>query len=482
MTTMVDQDKYSNIGESLMASNVGRVRLRTLVGLRWIAIAGQTIAVFFVLWVLGFIIPLHLCLAAIGASAALNLFLTLRFPSTRLLKDTEATAYLAFDILQLAALLYLTGGIQNPFTILFIAPVTISAAMLGQLSFVFLVGLSFVSVSLLSIFHMPLPWGEDPNELSIPMIYKIGVWAAIMLGIGFTAVYIRRVAIENSRMADAFSATQMVLAREQRLSDLGALAAAAAHELGTPLSTIQLISKEVLIDIPKDSPYREDMEMISSQIARCRDILSRLSEEKEMGDAIYARQRLEVLIEEVVAPQLKPDKSIKTFFKGQMGEASPDIWRRPEIIYGLENLIENAMDFAKSTAAIETYWDDQMVEIQIVDDGPGFLPEIIERLGEPYVTSRPTERTNTRAAGRTSTTQAAEKRETIKQLTAEDGMGLGFFIAKTLLERTGGRLSFSNHTGRRLPNGDWLTGGAYVKVTWPRSVLEASQLAESVAK
>lgn len=443
----------------------GKLRLRTLVGLRWIAIFGQTFAIILVDRFLQFDLPTLLCLAAIGASAALNSYLSIRNPAPRLVRDTEAVFYLAFDIVQLTVLLFLTGGIQNPFTILLIVPVTISAATLGQTSTLILLALSFVCVTIISVVHEPLPWHGHGAFQTLPTVYKVGLWTAIILGIGFTAAYLRRIASESSRLADAYTATQLVMAREQRLSDLGALAAAAAHELGTPLATIQLTAKEVLNDIPLKSPYREDMELINSQIARCREILSRLSENKEKGDAIYARQRLTALVEEVISPHRKPNKHLHAFFSG--ADTPPEIWRRPEIIHGLENLIENAMDFAAATTAIEIYWDEQLIEISITDDGPGFAPEIEERLGEPYVSSRPAAK------------PSALRRQANLTGPSEEGMGLGFFIAKTLLERTGGQLAFSNHTGHTLPNGEHLKFGASVSVTWPRASLEATQLREA---
>ncbi len=440
----------------MMQSNPRQLRLLTLIRLRWFAIAGQLAAVLSVRSIFGFEFPFAPALIVISASVLLNIVLGLLFPSTKRLTDREASLYLSFDILQLAALLYLTGGIENPFSILFIAPVTISAATLSSRSTIILSILSFVCVSVLAVYHLPFPW---EGELPLPPIYIFGLWSALLLGIGFTAFYANRVAVEATRMSDALAATQMVLAREQRLSDLGSLAAAAAHELGTPLATIQVIANELIHDEPRDGPHYEDLELIKSQAARCRDILQTLSDRKDDTDDIYDRQKLRVVIEEAIGPFKESGKELILNVRDSEAE-EPEILRRPEIIFGLGNIVENAVDFADSAIAVEAFCTPDQVAIHVIDNGPGIPPEILTHLGEPYLTSR----------GDRKRFESLERQE---GASVPGGMGLGFFIAKTLLERTGAKIEVSNHSGVVLHNGDRLGGGAAVEIRWSRAAIEA---------
>ncbi len=443
----------------------GRVRLRTLVWLRWVAIIGQTGAVLVVQDGLGYAVPLVQCFIVIGASVVLNVVVSIAYPSTKLLSDFEASLYLAFDIVQLAVLLFLTGGVENPFTLLFLAPVAISASMLNLRITMSLIALVFVLVSALAIWHLPLPWTPG-QPLSLPPTYIAGLWVALLLGIGFTAAYAWRVAVEAARMSDALAATQLILAREQQLAALGGLAAAAAHELGTPLATIHLVARELEKELPPDSPYADDIALLASQSIRCREILSRLAAQPEGGDEIYGRQSLAALIEEAISPY--QDAGIEIVVTMQGAPPEPVLQRRAEIVHALSSLVENAADFARTRVLIEGAWDDETVSIAIYDDGPGFSTEILTRLGEPYITSRPLARAalddpNRALAG------------------GHEGMGLGFFIAKTLLEHTGGQVTFGNHSRPLAPSaraGREARGagyeslcGAMVAVRWPRSVV-----------
>lgn len=436
-----------NEATASVAAEAGRVRLQTLVLLRWLALAGQLVAVLFVNFGLGFPLPLGLCLAAIAASAWLNVFLTLRYRTTVRLPDWQAAVYFAIDLMQLAVLLFLTGGLQNPFAILFMAPVTISATTLSLRSTVLLLALSLVYVTLLAFFHMPLPWTPD-EPFAIPSLYVLGIWIAVSLGLGFMAAYAWRISQESRRMSAALAATQFVLARAQRLSALDGLAAAAAHELGTPLGTISLVAKELQRGGLSAADMEEDIELLRSQAERCKDILSRLSREPKSEDAIYSRLPLHVLLDEVIAPHRDMDVEFHVSVSAGEPEASePLIWRRPEILYGLGNFIENAADFAHSQVSVAVVYDRKTVAISIADDGPGFAPDVIEKIGEPYVTTRP------RAA------------RAIEPGSEHEGMGLGFFIAKTLLERTRARVEIANR--------DDGTQGARVTAVWPREAIEA---------
>ena len=237
------------------------MRLRTLSNLRWLAVAGQSAALFLVYFALGYRLPLLYCAAAIAASAALNIVLALRYPPAHRLTNREATFYLAFDVLQLAALLYLTGGIANPFALMFLAPVVIAAATLNLGNTLILAAIAFASVALIAVVHQPLPWPAG-EALLLPQLYQAGIWAALVIGIGFTSVYAWRIASESARMSAGLAATQLALSREHRLASLGALATAAAHELGTPLGTIAVVARELERALPENSAEIEDVRLL----------------------------------------------------------------------------------------------------------------------------------------------------------------------------------------------------------------------------
>jgi len=440
---------FANTQDAMNALR-GPVRLRTLTALRWLAVAGQSLAIVIVHFALGFPTPLGLCLGAIAASAWLNLFTMLRFSPQRFLSDREAAGYIAFDIMQLCALLFFTGGVQNPFSALIIAPVTIAASVMPLRYTIGLAALAIAGVSILTLHHMPLPW--RPGEvLELSPIYKAGVWAALSFSVAFFAAYAHRIAAESAQMRSALAATQIVLAREERLAALGGLAAAAAHELGTPLATIQVTAKEMLREIKRSLPDEEDLSddaaLLVSQAERCRDILGRLSRHGDAGDAMHDRLSVDALMREAAAPFIDQPMGpkIRIELKGAEGVAQPVLKRRPEIIFGLRNFIENAAGFALSEVRIAAEWDAENLTISVLDDGPGFSPEVLSRLGEPYVSGR----AGLRASAR------------------KGGLGLGFFIAKTLIEATGARVTFEN---RAWPASDTeafgARDGAWVSAVW----------------
>ncbi len=419
----------------------GRLRLRTLVLLRWLAVAGQTIAVLIVALGLRFTIPLGWCLAVIAASAWLNVLLSFALPGRHLARDWEAAAQLAFDVMQLGFLLALTGGLENPFCLLLIAPATVAAATLPTRQ---AVAVSFLAVAVgatLHWVHLPLPWFAG-QAVSLPPLYELGLCAALAVGILFTAGYAWQAAAEASRMELALNATQVVLAREQRLSALGGLAAAAAHELGTPLATIQVVAKELLRNSPPEDPVAEDARLLLQQAERCRDILKSLSQRPDTGDMVHARLGLAQLLEEVAEPYRAIGPRIVTSVEGPQGDFVPDVKRFPEAIHALSSFVENAADFAIDEVRVIGRFDSEMICVEVRDDGPGFAPDMLVKLGEPYVTSRP--------SGEGSRSH-------------HQGMGLGFFIAKTLLERSGATVAFGNDR----------QGGAVIQTRWPRARIEA---------
>lgn len=435
---------------AIREEELGVLRLRTLVRLRWLAVIGQTGAVAGVYYLLGFPLPLGLCLAAIALSAWLNVFLTLRWRKSLRLQSQQAGLFLGYDVIQLAVLLYLTGGLENPFAFLFLVPVTISATSLPLKWTLWLGALAFVCATVLAVEHLPLPWNPQA-PLVLPQAYVGGMWAAIVCGVVFSAIYARRIAEEARQMSAALSATEMVLAREQRLSALDGLAAAAAHELGTPLATIALVAKELKRELPPDGPHTEDIDLLISQAGRCREILSRLANREAEADEIYQRTKLSVMIEDLIAPLRGSDVQISVDAAAGDGAAAaePVFRRNPAIAYGLGNLLENAVDFAESRVGVEARWTEANVSIAVGDDGPGFHQDVFDRLGDPFVTTR-------RGYGM----EAGDE-------TRHEGMGLGFFIAKTLLERSGAGVSLAN---RPSPG-----HGAVVQVVWPRAAVDVGK-------
>src|SRR5271156_3424324 len=396
------------------------VRLDTLVRLRWLSVCGQLAAVLVVHFGLEFEVPIWACLAVIALAVLLNLALRFGFRHTQWLEPDRAAWLLTFDIAELAALLYLTGGLENPFSFLLLGPVLISATALPPRMTLLIGTFAMFCATVLVFLHYDLPWdSEDPLEL--PEIYMVGVWLSILLAIGYIGVYTWQVAEEARQLSDALAATELVLAREQHLSQLDGLAAAAAHELGTPLSTITVVVREIERALEVNSPYAEDVKLLREQAQRCREILSKITE-LPAGEP-FDRMPLSAPIEEAVAPPRNFGVAIGVTLPPDRA-AEPVGARNPAIRYGLGNLIENAVDFAHSRVEILAQWTADEVSIVISDDGPGFAPEVVDRIGAPYVTHR-------RPGGR-----GPDAEEDVVF-----GLGLGFFIAKTLLERSGARLA-----------------------------------------
>ncbi len=426
-----------------------QLRLQTIVRLRWLGVLGQLAAIAVVALVFEFRLPVGWCLFLTACSAWLNVFLAVRFPARHRLSARLATALLAYDILQLAALLYFTGGVQNPFTMLLVVPVTVSAATLPPRHTMVLALLAAAAAILLTLIYHPLPWYPS-QPLEHPFLYDLGIVTAVISTMLFMALYARRLTRESKLMSAALTATELVLAREQKLHALDGLAAAAAHELGTPLSTIVLVTKEMQAGLPRDSALAEDVELLRQQALRCREILQKLTKHPTEQDPLHGTISLQEMLEEAAAPYMNDGKPIHIFVHPASGIAGtmqdqPLAARRPGVLYGLGNLIENAVDFSQGRVDLTGEWDQSNVSVTLTDDGPGFAPEIIDSLGEPYVTSRP--------AG------------TRKSASKAGGLGLGFFIAKTLLERSGARVSLEN---KQAPQ-----SGAIVRLVWPREAFEA---------
>jgi two-component system, sensor histidine kinase RegB len=422
----------------------GRLRVRTLVTLRWLVVAGE-VALLLLVMSMGFAVPYPLCFAVVGAGAWLNLLTGVASPGQRVFGDREATIQLSIDLLLISTLIFLTGGASNPFVLILIAPVTLAAATLPLRQLLVLGAMAAVFSAVLAVISLPLPHAPGA-AVAVPESFRIGAALANIAGIALTAGYVRQAAVESARMALALDVTQAVLAREQRLSALGALAAAAAHELGTPLATISIVAKELARDAPT-AAVKEDADLLVSQAERCREILRRLTETPDAAsDQIHERLSLRQLVQEVIEPHAGvKDVRVEAIVTGAKGMKTPDIRRMPEITHAFTSFVENAVDFANSEILVSARFDADTIAMEVRDDGPGFAPDVLAKLGEPYVTTRP----------------GAEGSRT-----GHIGMGLGFFIAKTLLERTGAVVTFQN--GR--PH------GAVVSARWPRSKIEAGVL------
>ncbi len=427
----------------------GRVRLRTVVLIRWVALAGQVVTLTLVHFGFGLALPLAPALVVVLLSGALNVALQVTRPKQLWLQEREAAFNLAFDLVQLAALLALTGGLSNPFAILILAPVTLSATILSPRSTAVLSMLAIVLVSLLALWHLPLPWPDEP--FAMPVFYRLGVWSALVIALVFIAAYVSFIAEEARGMSEALTATQMALAREQRLSALGGLAAAAAHELGSPLGTIAVVARELERELPADSPWHEDMELLVAESKRCREILARLADNPEDdGGEPYNRIPVAALVETAAAPYARDgiDLEIEAGPLPEGPREHPTVVRSPEIIHGLGTLLQNAMQFARHRVWVEIAWDAEWLIVTIADDGPGFDPGVLTRLGEPYVSTG---------------SQDARGSSAGQQL------GLGIFIAQTLLGHAGASLRFRNPR----------EGGAEVEIRWRRNTL--SEVAEGLS-
>ncbi len=439
------------------------VRLRTLIVLRWIAIIGQLAAIFAAQAVFDITLDVGLCYLAVGAAVVANLVAIFIYPENKRLSEEALLLMLVFDITQLGFLLYLTGGLNNPFAMLMLAPVTISATTL-QLRSTLIVGTAAaILVTLLAFLHDPLRTAGGVT-LGLPATFLFGFWAAILIGILFVSTYAHRVTSEVHSMSDALLATQMALGREQKLTDLGGVVAAAAHELGTPLATIKLASSELIDALDGQDDLQADARLIREQADRCRDILRGMGRAGKT-DAHLQSAPLSAILREAADPHANRGRTILYDIAAADGGSprQPVLARQPEIIHGLRNLVQNAVDFATSTVWIDAFWTDRDITVRIIDDGAGFPPQVLGRIGDPFVSRR--------------------RGTPVSERPGYEGMGLGLFIAKTLLERTGATLSFANGTDPFLaqdlnPDLSRHRHGAIVEVTWNRARISRDDTAD----
>ncbi len=419
----------------------GRLRLGTLVVIRWIALLGQATTLAVVHFGLTYPVVFVPAMAVIALAGVLNVLLSVTRPRATWVSDREALWHLCFDVAQLAVLLGLTGGLQNPFAILILAPVVVSGWALSRRSTLIISALALVLVTALAFWHLPLPWPESGILLS--PVYVSGVWTALVIAVVFIASYVSSVAQENRRMSQALEATRLALLREQQLSALGGLAAAAAHELGTPLATIAVVARELERELAPESPLREDVELLHAEALRCRTILSGLAERPAWDDGSpYHHLPMGALVEAAAAAHRRDGVTLEIHAGPAIDSdaAQPIVPRNAEVLHGLGTLIQNAVQFARHSVEVDLTWDEESVMLRIADDGPGFDMTVLSRLGEPYYSTGPRDRR--RGEGQ--------------------HMGLGIFIARTLLSHLGANMDFSNE----------ISGGAVVEIRWPRNKLE----------
>ena len=411
------------LGENL---NLDR---KTLIILRWIAITGQLFAINLVYFYLNLTFPIFIAHVIIIIGLITNLVLQFKIKSI-LLKDFYASIFLIYDLIQLSLLLYLTGGISNPFSILMIIPAIISSTFLSMGTTIVLGFLTITFLFLLTVFHHPLPGIHDGNVI-FPKLYLIGYFIAIIIGLIFLSYFGIRFAGESKRRSDAVNKLQQVIAKEYELESLGGQAAAAAHSLGTPLATISVVSKELKKELKNNKEVSKDIDLLISQTKRCGEILKQISKKQISEDVFLSKTSLESLLSEVI-DSFQETSSKKIELVASEDENKVNFKRSPELIYGLRNFIGNAVKFSKSKVEIVIQSDKQKIFVYVVDDGPGFPDDIIKILGEPYIKSKSLE------------------------VKSNSGLGLGTFLGKTLLERQGAQLNFHNHEN----------GGASVSISW----------------
>lgn len=393
--------------------------LHFLITLRWIAVCGQALTILVVYYGLGFSLPIEKLSIVIFLSLGINAFFSFLSPKSKLIPTHQVAAYLLYDLGQLTTILYLSGGLNNPFTVLLLAPVVVAAGFLPLHKTEFLYAGTVGSICVLAFSPYPLPW--QMNGLELPLILKIGVGIALFTAMIFISLYVQRVAAEAKNLTTALNASVEALAREQRLASLGALAAAAAHELGTPLTTITLITQDLLEDVTLPA-QRSDLNLIQEQLKRCRHILEELAKnfagEKTLPyEMLSLPATLQLILSRLPADPTK-HVEIKTLTSGE----PPFLQLTPELIHGLNNILQNGWQFARSLVTITLSWTPDAIYITIKDDGPGYAESILDRLGEPYVSGRPENQ-------------------------AKYHLGLGLFIAQTLLAKIGGTLYFKNNQG-----------------------------------
>ncbi len=402
----------------------------TLTILRYIAIFGQFLAVNIVFFYLQLEFPIKASYLVIFLGLLTNIFLQFKIKANQL-KDSFASLFLLYDLFQLAVLLYLTGGILNPFSILLIIPAIVSSTFLSMGTTIILGVITSLLLFILTHYYMPLP-GFISENFNVPGFYKLGIFTAILIGLIFLSYFGIRFSGETKKRSEALNKLQEVISKEYELESLGGQAAAAAHSLGTPLATIAVVAKELKKEIGEDKEVSKDIDLLISQTRRCSEILKQISKKQIKDDVFFSLIKFEDLLEEIIV-SFKETSSKKITLSSESDNNKISIMRTPEIIYGLRNFIGNAVKFSRSQVKINLKSDEKQIEIKINDDGPGIPEDIIKKIGEPYIKSKSNE------------------------LSSNAGLGLGTFLGKTLLERQGANLLFRRNSD---------LGGALVIISW----------------
>ena len=388
------------------------ILLVNLIKIRWIAIFGQITALFFVKYVLEINILLFETLLIVLLSIFLNLASYFIEKKYKTISNTNAFLFLLFDTTQLGVLLFLTGGIINPFSILILAPVITSASYLPAILTVILSLFSILTISLLNFYYVPL---EFKQNFSVPAIYNLGLVSALIITIIFIAIYAYLFASSSRKISNALSASKLQILNQKKITEVGSLSAAAVHELSTPLNTIFLILNDLLKEkkIKDDQFILKDIDLLKSEAVRCREILLRLSQNPlKLKDKFLEKVKLTNLIKINFE---KFNKNKKLQIKNNLDQNEPEIIFKDEIMYAIGNIIQNSITYSNEIVKANINYDEQQVLINITDDGPGFSKDIVDKLGEPYVSRN------------------------------NKGMGLGIFISKNLIENMGGNIRFYNN-------------------------------------
>ena len=391
-----------------------KILLSNLIKIRWIAIIGQLLAIIFVYFVIKINIPIFFCLIIVFISTLINVF-SLNFKkNNNYLSDKETFLFLLFDTIQLAVLLYLTGGIYNPFSLLLIAPLIISASYLPMVFSIILSSLSILIVTIISFYYVEINW---PGNFTVPKIFTYGLILSLIISFIFIAIYVYIFANSARNISNALNKTSAALANQRKLSEIGSLSTAAVHELSTPLNTIFLVLNELKTEIKliKNKEINKELDLLKSQAIRCREILFRLSKNPQnIKDDFFNTTTVSNLIKLNFDKFNNKSLSIKinNLIKGN----EPEIKFKDELLYGIGNLIQNAIQHSKKEIIINIYWSNEIIKIDIIDDGDGFDIEILDKIGSPYISNN-----------------------------KGKGMGLGIFIAKNLIENIGGNIYFKNN-------------------------------------
>ena len=403
---------------------------KTLVFLRWIAIFGQLFSINLVYFFLDLNFPVLFCHIIIFIGFFTNIYLQFGLKAN-LLKDLYSSSFLMYDIIQLSILLFLTGGIFNPFAILLIVPTIVSSTFLSMGSTIILGTSTIILLFILTFFNMPLP-GMEEYVLSFPNYYVTGILISLIIGLIFLSYFGVRFAGETKKRSDALNKLQQILAKEYELESLGGQAAAAAHSLGTPLATITVVAKEMRKEVGDNSKFTKDIDLLISQTKRCSEILKKISQKQIIKDEFLSAMSFENLLEEIIKSfKESSEKNIGLNIDKDVNKI--DIKKNPEIVYGLRNFIGNAVKFSYQNILISIISNNINLFVIIEDDGPGFPDDIIKAIGEPYIKSRS------------------------KLSKNNAGLGLGTFLGKTLLERQSAMISFENNSSLK---------GAKVKIKW----------------